>query len=728
MQLDGSSILSLGRLVAACFLFVLFWVTPLTAAEQKKEPLTTFSAERVRYDRELSVITATGNVEVIRGGRTLRANTLNYNQQTDVVTASGNVALVETTGDVIFGQYMELTGDFKDGVVEDIGILLSDGARFAAAGARRSNANIFELRNAVYSPCNLCEEDPSRPPLWQIKASKVIHDRNRQQIEYADAWLEFFGVPVFYTPYLAHPDPTVKRRSGFLFPSYGNSSNLGTVVQVPYYYAISPQTDATITPIYTSNEGPVLKAEIRNRSLDGEIDFRGSVTEDSKDRPLWHIGTKARYDLNNTWRAGFDINRSKNDTYLRRYGFRADDTLNTFGSRQSLTSSIFAEGFRRRNYASVNNYVFQDLREEVGSGDSPIIFPMAEYKHIGEADRFGGRTVFDASALVLTRTSGVDSRRLSLKGGWEAPQKIGPLGDVYSFGVSIKGDFYNVDEVSRGGKSLRYSGFAKRIIPEARLDWRFPLINHNPKSGTHQVFEPIISAIVSPYGGNPNTIANEDSQDFVFNTTNLFSSNRFTGLDRIESGPRINYGLRWGVFGKSSGKTTLTIGQSYRFKRDDTFAVNSGLEDSISDVVAQLDASPGKYLSLVYRSRLSKENLEPRETEVRTSLGNKSLNLDATYIFLDQSANTQFFDREELTLALSSQLTRNWEATFASRRDLKADEVRSLSGKIEYENECCMFSVNASRSFFEDRDLKPTDSFFLRLILKTVGEVKNLGL
>jgi len=728
MQLDGSSILSLGRLVAAYFLFTVFWVTPLTAAEQKKEPLTTFSAERVRYDRELSVITATGHVEAIRGGRTLRADTLTYNQQTDVVTASGNIALVETTGEVIFGRYMELSGDFKDGIVEDIGVLLSDGARFAAAGARRSNANILELRNAVYSPCNLCEEDPSRPPLWQIKASKVIHDRNRQQIEYADAWLEFFGVPVFYTPYLAHPDPTVKRRSGFLFASFGSSSDLGTVVQVPYYYVISPQTDATITPIYTSDEGPVLKMEIRNHSEDGEIDFRGSVTEDSKNSPLWHIGTKARYDLNDTWRAGFDINRSKNDTYLRRYGFTADDTLNTFGTRQSLTSRIFAEGFRRRNYASVNNYVFQNLREEVGSGETPIIFPMAEYKHIGEADKYGGRTVFDASVLALTRTSGVDSRRISLKGGWEAPQKIGPLGDVYSFGVSVKGDFYNVDEVSRGNKSLRYSGFAKRIRPEARLDWRFPLISSNVKSGTHQVFEPIVSAIVSPYGGNPSTIANEDSQDFVFNTTNLFSNNRFTGLDRVESGPRINYGLRWGVFGESSGKTTMTIGQSYRLKRDDTFLVNSGLEDNLSDVVAQLDMSPGKNLSLVYRTRLSKKNLEPRETEVRTTLGNKSLNLGATYSFFDQSANTQFFDREELTLGLSSQLTRNWKATFASRRDLKADEIRSLATKLEYENECCVFSVNATRSFFEDRDLKPTDSFFLRLILKTIGEVKNLNL
>jgi LPS-assembly protein len=275
---------------------------------------------------------------------------------------------------------------------------------------------------------------------------------------------------------------------------------------------------------------------------------------------------------------------------------------------------------------------------------------------------------------------------------------------------------------------LRYSGFAKRIIPEARLDWRFPFINKNAKSNTHQVFEPIVSAIVSPYGSNPNTIPNEDSKDFVFNTTNLFSNNRFTGLDRVESGPRVNYGVRWGVFGKSSGQTTVTIGQSYRLKRDDTFSENSGLEDNFSDVVAQVLTSPQKYIGLLYRTRLSKDNLEPRETEVNATIGNRSFSFASTYTFLDQSANTQFFDREEVTFSASSQITKNWRASFSSRRDLKAKQVRSLAGSVAYENECCVLSVNASRTFFEDRDLKPTDSVFIRLILKTIGEVQNVNL
>lgn len=182
------------------------------------------------------------------------------------------------------------------------------------------------------------------------------------------------------------------------------------------------------------------------------------------------------------------------------------------------------------------------------------------------------------------------------------------------------------------------------------------------------------------------------------------------------------------MFGKSSGQTTVTIGQSYRLKRDDTFSENSGLEDNFSDVVAQVLTSPQKYIGLLYRTRLSKDNLEPRETEVNATIGNRSFSFASTYTFLDQSANTQFFDREEVTFSASSQITKNWRASFSSRRDLKAKQVRSLAGSVAYENECCVLSVNASRTFFEDRDLKPTDSVFIRLILKTIGEVQNVNL
>ena len=182
------------------------------------------TAERLTYNEELAVVTASGNVELSRGERLLRADTLSYNRRADLVTASGNVALLEPSGDVLFADYMELTGDLKSGAIKGIRVLMSDESRFAANGGRLTSDGRTVMSKAVYSPCKLCEDDPDRAPIWQIKAVEVTHDKKLRQIFYTDAFLEVFGVPVFYVPFFSHPDPTVVRKTGFLPPSFGGNS------------------------------------------------------------------------------------------------------------------------------------------------------------------------------------------------------------------------------------------------------------------------------------------------------------------------------------------------------------------------------------------------------------------------------------------------------------------------------------------------------------------------
>ena len=239
-----------------------------------------FKADQLRHERKLGIVVGRGNVEISQGDRVLRADTVSYNQKTDTLTATGNVALMEQSGDVLFADHVELSGDFKNGIVENIRMLLSDDARFAAVGGRRVGGDVIEMRKVVYSPCRTCLGSKT-PPIWQIKAFSVKHDKSEKIIEYRDAFLEFFGIPVMYTPYLSHPDPTVKRKSGFLAPRYGNDSELGFLLEVPYYYNIAPDKDATVRPIITSKEGVVLAGEYRQRFAKGRIKFEGSATHDA---------------------------------------------------------------------------------------------------------------------------------------------------------------------------------------------------------------------------------------------------------------------------------------------------------------------------------------------------------------------------------------------------------------------------------------------------------------
>ena len=171
--------------------------------------------------------------------------------------AEGNVALADPSGDTLFADRVVLTGDLRAGVAEQLRARLADDSLIAAAGGRRTGGVRTEFERAVYSPCPLCPNS-DRPPLWQITARKVTHDQETHDVTYRDAFFELAGVPIFYTPYFTHPDPSVKRRSGFLAPSFGNSGELGLSVQPIYYFRSRTQLrrDAVADLLQQGESGP----------------------------------------------------------------------------------------------------------------------------------------------------------------------------------------------------------------------------------------------------------------------------------------------------------------------------------------------------------------------------------------------------------------------------------------------------------------------------------------
>ncbi|MGO8869407.1 MAG: LPS-assembly protein LptD, partial [Alphaproteobacteria bacterium] len=256
------------------FLFAAFAFTLIAALErparavEQRPPSTTpalLSADRVSYDDQLGLIVASGHVEISQGERVLLADRVTYNQHTDVVTASGNVSILEPNGEVIFANYFELTQGLKEGVALNFRLLMTDKSRFAAAGARREGGVLTEMVNGVFSPCNLCKDNPEQPPLWQIKAARIIHYEDTHDIVDEDAIMELWGIPVAYTPYFSYPDPTVKRRTGFLPATYGDDTYLGYLVKLPYFWAIDDDKDLTIDPVLMTKTNPVLNGEYRER-------------------------------------------------------------------------------------------------------------------------------------------------------------------------------------------------------------------------------------------------------------------------------------------------------------------------------------------------------------------------------------------------------------------------------------------------------------------------------
>jgi LPS-assembly protein len=672
-----------------------------------------FKADQLRHERKLGIVVGRGNVEITQGERVLRADTVSYNQRTDILTATGNVTLLEPTGDVVFADHIEISGDFKDGIVENIRVLLSDEARMAAVGGRRIGGDVMEMRKVVYSPCRECV-GADGTPMWQLKAGEVVHNKLEQVIEYRDAFLELFGIPVLYTPYLSHPDPTVKRKSGFLTPRYGSDSQLGFLLETPYYFAIAPDKDATLRPIITTDEGPVLAGQYRQRFTDGRIDIEGSGTygsdETGNDKFRGHLFSNARFDLTDTWRTGADIQLSSDDTYLNRYDFSSIDTL---------TNRLFVEGFRGQNYASAQGYYWRGLSTDDRPGQTPIVAPLLDFNSIGAPGPGGGHWTLDANMMALTRTDGTDSRRISMLGGWELPH-IAKSGEVYRLYATLQTDGYSISDVMEPDGDTS-SGFAGRAFPRAGLDWRYPFARST--SSNTQVIEPVAGIMVSPNGGNPDKIPNEDSQDLEFDDTNLFSRNRFSGLDRVEGGQRVYYGLQTAVYG-TSGHSSAFIGQSYRLRRDSTFSEDSGLADHLSDLVGRVEIAPSFPLNLLYRFRLDKDDFSANRNELSATIGPKAFRINVDYGFFGEgSGSGEFGAREELTAGFSSQLTKAWAIGAWTRRDLQSDESLSHQIRLLYMCDCFTMSIDFLRTFTQDRDIQPSDSIFVRLTFKNLGEV-----
>lgn len=706
-------------------------------------------ADTVENDNQRQVVTARGNVELSQGQRVILADEIVYNKASGVVEANGNVRLLEPSGDVVFAQHAELTDDMKQGFVDSIRILMTDNARVAGEEGERVDGRYTRVERGVYSPCDLCQDDPTKAPLWQVKAVRVVHDSESKDVIYNHATMELFGVPVFYTPYFSHPDPTVERRSGLLAPRIGSDSELGQLFSTQYYLDLAPDLDATLGTILSTKDGAQLSAEVRKRFENGtaHLDMSGvnarrtegrDTADETDDRSLrGHIFASTEFDLDRNWRIGGDLNRTSDDDYLRRYGISDADIL---------TSRAYGEYFSGRDYGTVSTYDFQDLRPSV-LDDEPLVLPLASYSMLGEPGQtWGGRWSMDVDAVAVSRdkddeddlTGQIrgDSRRTGLKMGWQR-DLVDDSGLVTTVDTSLRGDVFSFTDFSASddptvdGDDHSYG----RLFPQAQVTARYPLVRSGESSQT--ILEPTVQLTAAPVMHDDDHIRNEDSRGFEFDTLNLFRSNRFAGVDRLDSGSRASYGVRGslfdfgtpgpGAFDLSGGSLDGFLGQSYRFSTGGDNFDGSGVDDRFSDIVGSLDLRPNGWMDLSYSFALDNDSFNADRHEVTASAGQPVFRPRVSYLFLDNNFGTTVDgETEELTVGASSQLTRYW-STYAGHSWDLANEGGSLNTQINltYADECFSFITTAQREYTEREDVDSGYGVFFQLVFKNLGEVTS---
>jgi LPS-assembly protein len=681
---------------------------------EQREPVA-FTAGALEFDERTNTVIASGGVEAWQAGRVLRAREIRFDRNTNTILARGDVALVEPDGRVLFAEEAELTDDLREGVARDIRALLADGGRLAASGARRSEGRFTDMRRGVYSTCEACPENPQRPPLWQIRADRVIHDQEAKTVEYFDATMQIAGVPVAYMPYFSHADPSVKRQSGLLFPDFGRTRQLGSFFRQPYYWVVSPQADITIAPMITERQNVPLFGEYRQRFNNGFFTVRGSANYDRDGEGRGHIFSTGRFSLDETWRAGWNLQRSSDRTYLRQY------RVGSLDSSAALVTTPFVEGFGRTFYVRADGYLYQSLRQGADRNSVPIVLPRGYAEYAAETDRIGGQFRTDLGLFATSRKTGTDTRRIASRTTYSVPV-TGPIGDLWTFSGSVDLIGYNV----RGDTAATpvpggADGTRGRAHPQFSATWRWPLMRTG--FGGAQLIEPIVQAVAGPITGINRDFPNEDSVDLEFSAANLFGFNKYPGIDRLEGGARINAGLR-GAWYLGGASVDGLIGQSYRASRGREFPVGSGLEDKQSDYVARLSVSPNEYVTLSYRGRFGAESFSNQLSDFSGTFSYAGRYLNLSYLEAPaQPLALQPRARREVVGSVGGRIAGFWSAAIGARRDLELGEMVSSFGSLTYEDECFAFQAVYSRRFSSSATVEQGTDLIFRLVFKTVGDV-----
>lgn len=688
------------------------------------EDFVQLEADELINDELAGTVTAQGDVQVRYQGRTLRADQLIYNLNSGAIQAIGGVEIVLEDGSTTYAERIDADEALNVGAADELRARLANDATLAARTALRHGEGESELRNVIYTSCPICESD-ARPPTWSLRARRAIQDRETRTISYRGAVLEVAGVPVFYWPYFAHPDPSVGRTSGFLTPNIGNNNRLGAFYHQPYYWAISPAQDATVTLRAHGNVNPMVGLDYRRRFWSGELNVETTFTHEAEfgsqgarfgeEKFRGSVFADGRFRINEHWQWGFGAEHASDDLYLRRYDVDGPGELRGpyYGYDTRLISQLYTIGQSENSYTSVSMLAFQGLRATDAPFLMPAVLPYADTEYVFNDPLLNGQVRLQGNAVMLVREDNAtlnDSGRVSASATWRRDLIVGP-GVVVSPFAQARGDYYHV-ETSPGdfesfGRSLGLAG--------AEISWPFM----RPGERFDFVVEPVITAVYASEDGDDPRIVNEDSLAFELDDSSLFRPNGAPNYDLWEPGGRVSAGVRATARNRAGQSATLTFGRRWRDEPAPGFGPRTNLHQEASDWVGSGQLNLGRVFSSEARVRLD-DDLEIQRLDVaaRTRAGRFSA---SAYYFQIEESLAPGNPNRQLSGQLGVEIAGGWRMAARLIRDLDSDTNLRQDIRAIYEDDCTFFEISYSRRETIRGALGPDESIQFRIGLRSLG-------
>ena len=695
-------------------------LAPLPAVSQSPaaEEAAMLVADDVRLMADESLV-ASGNVEVLFEGRRLQASKITYDSENDRLLIEGPITVREPDGTVTLADQADLDSEMRNGILTGARVVFDSQVQMAANALTRVEGRYSRLTKATVTSCRICET--GRPPIWQIRAGRIVHDEQERQLYFDNAQLRVFDVPVAYLPRLRLPDPTLERARGFLTPVFQNSSLLGFGLKIPYFIPIGDHKDVTLTP-YIAESTRTLEFRYRQAFRNGDISVIGAVSNDDIHEDEWrgYLFGSGRFDLARDFDLTFDLKVASDDDYLFDYDY---------DSEKRLRSEIAVERARRDEYIrGALTYVHTQQSSETQSL-IPSIIASSEYERrfypaaIGGELRLGAElhSHYRSSDLSIDGTDfdswadGRDVTRLTGSADWRRNWTL-PGGVLAEFQTGLVMDAFHV---AQAGPLTDTE--AVQLSPSSSLKLRWPLLKRTGSGASH-LLEPV--AQVSWVGGSNPAVPNDESARVEFDEGNLFSLSRFSAPDRRERGVNAAYGLQWTRFAPKGWETTLAVGQVYRDEIETeptglpSFTESSGLQSNFSDLLVAGQIKTANGLTFTGRG-LFDDAFDTTKAEARASWQTAVMDLGATYVWLQSDpAEERDETYSEWSFDGSYRFARHWRASADLRYDVARDfRVESGLG-LTYTNECVLVAVRASRRYTNSSNVSPTTNISFTIGLR----------
>ena len=658
-------------------------------------------AQELVYDSKNEVVTANGSAQVYYQGRVLEADRVVYNQKDKRVFAIGRVRMTEPDGTVSHAERLELTDDFKTGFIDSLKTDTFDKTHMSSPRVERVEGDTV-FNKGIYTACDACKDDPTKPPLWQVRAKRVIHKNDEQTLYYEEATLELFGMPVAYLPFFSAPDPSVKRKSGWLTPHYITKDKLGFGVATPYFYVINPSADLTVIPSLMTKQGLLMDIEYRQRLTNGSYSIRtaGILQTNPNQFPSAPYGagnhqfrgsidTTGEFWLNEKWRFGWDVGFATDKFFSQDYTAPNPNlSANYFRER---TSQVYLVGKADRGYFDLRSYYFQGLSAYDRQEQQPLVAPSLDYNKTFDVRPentagIGGQVELDMNLTAISRQQAVfeasstqmrdatyglystcatfDRANCMLRGmageytratataSWKR-QFIDGAGQIwtpFAF-ANLNGSWLSLDKtgtftagsslLGRNADQMTFLGNSADTFRGRALTgigMEYRLPMSARSSGMTHIIEPIGQVILRPDEVTDRALVNEDAQSLVFDDTNIFAISKFSGHDRFEGGLRANYGAQYTARYDSGGYANFLFGQSYQMAGRNSYANPDAANTGLG---SGLDTKQSDYIA---RAAISVDNYSfVAKTRLDpTDMHMRRLDLLASGRFGDFSSSIQY--------------------------------------------------------------------------------------